>query len=236
MENKIYIANLGKYNEGELVGGWISLPFTDDELEELFVKIKLGAFVDGEYVHGLEENGSYYEEYAIHDCDFSIDYKVGEYENIHTLNSNFEALDSMNEEEINLSLAVIECGYADDLEEAIQQVNDGKYSLVSNSFSNLFEQMVGLGLISTETIGYCFDKESLAHDWGSNYDDEELEDIGGIDTLIEEVEEMINSKENPEDMLKLIDYYSGYLDWEDLELTVTNQYEILDSVDVYALV
>ncbi|NFO86654.1 antirestriction protein ArdA [Clostridium botulinum] len=26
----IFVTNLGKYNEGELVGKWLSLPFTDD--------------------------------------------------------------------------------------------------------------------------------------------------------------------------------------------------------------
>lgn len=28
----IYLTNLGKYNEGELVGEWVELPVSDEEL------------------------------------------------------------------------------------------------------------------------------------------------------------------------------------------------------------
>ena len=31
---RIYLTNLGKYNEGELIGEWLDLPCTDEELEE----------------------------------------------------------------------------------------------------------------------------------------------------------------------------------------------------------
>ena len=31
----VWIGNLGKYNEGELVGEWLSLPVTDKELENM---------------------------------------------------------------------------------------------------------------------------------------------------------------------------------------------------------
>lgn len=47
---KIYIANLGKYNEGELVGKWVELPCED--LDEVLKEIEV---VDG----------TAYEEYAI---------------------------------------------------------------------------------------------------------------------------------------------------------------------------
>lgn len=39
---KIYIANLGKYNEGELVGKWVELPCED--LDEVLKEIEV---VDG---------------------------------------------------------------------------------------------------------------------------------------------------------------------------------------------
>ena len=47
---KIYIANLGKYNEGELVGEWLTLPTTDEELQELYVSIKAAHY---------DENGNF---------------------------------------------------------------------------------------------------------------------------------------------------------------------------------
>ena len=34
-----YITNLGKYNEGELVGKWISLPISEEELEQVLQEI-----------------------------------------------------------------------------------------------------------------------------------------------------------------------------------------------------
>ena len=55
----VYIANLGKYNEGYLVGAWFTFPIDEEDVKE---KI------------GLNEQ---YEEYAIHDTDnFPIDIGV----------------------------------------------------------------------------------------------------------------------------------------------------------------
>ena len=48
---QVYIANLGKYNEGKLVGGWFSFPLDEEVIAE---RIGLNAE---------------YEEYAIHDTD-----------------------------------------------------------------------------------------------------------------------------------------------------------------------
>lgn len=33
---KIYLTNLGKYNEGQLVGEWVELPVSQEELKEVF--------------------------------------------------------------------------------------------------------------------------------------------------------------------------------------------------------
>lgn len=35
----IFITNLGKYNEGELIGEWATLPISKEELQELFERI-----------------------------------------------------------------------------------------------------------------------------------------------------------------------------------------------------
>ena len=36
MMMNIYLTNLGKYNEGELVGEWVQLPISNEELQEVF--------------------------------------------------------------------------------------------------------------------------------------------------------------------------------------------------------
>ena len=51
---QVYIANLGKYNEGELVGAWFTFPIDFEEVKE---KI------------GLNDE---YEEYAIHDYEYPL--------------------------------------------------------------------------------------------------------------------------------------------------------------------
>lgn len=119
MENiKIYVANLGKYNEGYLVGEWISLPATEEELEELFVRIKVGHYnEEGEYVPYYMENGIIYEEVAIHDYETEISgLTIDEYDSISRLNELAEELEDRDLEEIE---AIIEAtGYS--LDEALE--------------------------------------------------------------------------------------------------------------------
>ena len=35
-----YITNLGKYNEGELVGEWVKFPTTSEDLKKVFERIE----------------------------------------------------------------------------------------------------------------------------------------------------------------------------------------------------
>ena len=37
----VYITNLGKYNEGYLIGKWLKLPATDEEVEKVLKEIGL---------------------------------------------------------------------------------------------------------------------------------------------------------------------------------------------------
>ena len=69
----VYIANLGKYNEGYLVGAWFTFPIDEEDVKE---KI------------GLNEQ---YEEYAIHDTD-NFPIAIGEYVSIEELNRKAELL------------------------------------------------------------------------------------------------------------------------------------------------
>lgn len=36
---KIFLTNLGKYNEGELIGEWVELPASQEELKKVFERI-----------------------------------------------------------------------------------------------------------------------------------------------------------------------------------------------------
>ena len=65
-EMRIYIANLGKYNEGELVGAWFTPPVDFEEVKERI---------------GLNDE---YEEYAIH--DYELPFEIDEYTPIEEVN------------------------------------------------------------------------------------------------------------------------------------------------------
>ena len=75
---QVYIANLGKYNEGYLVGAWFSFPIDEEDVKE---KI------------GLNDQ---YEEYAIHDTD-NFPMEIGEYVSISELNQMYEMMEDLPE-------------------------------------------------------------------------------------------------------------------------------------------
>lgn len=115
---KIYLTNLGKYNEGELIGEWVDLPATDDELEE--VKNRIGISDEP------DENGIYYEEYFITDYENDYGYKVDEYEDLDILNQIAEQLEDLDEEQKDAVHAYTEC-VDDDIDRAVETVTNGDY-------------------------------------------------------------------------------------------------------------
>ena len=84
MDFKIFVSNLGKYNEGEMVGEWINLPATEGEMEELLDRI------------GINEE---YEEIFIPDYENEFGYIVNEYDNLDELNEIAYKLDNLTTDE-----------------------------------------------------------------------------------------------------------------------------------------
>lgn len=102
-EMKAYITNLGKYNEGCLVGKWIDFPIDEDDFTSELESI------------GVKEN-TMYEEWFITDYDcalFDMYDAFGEYPSIDDINEVAEALED-HEDELSALLEV--CSYADALE------------------------------------------------------------------------------------------------------------------------
>lgn len=94
MEFKGYITNLGKYNEGILIGKYISFPIDEDELQEVLKEIGCCYYdEDGEYIN------TGYEEFFFTDWECSFDHDFGEYENIERLNELAENLEDWENEE-----------------------------------------------------------------------------------------------------------------------------------------
>lgn len=129
---KIFLTNLGKYNEGELVGEWVELPVSHEELQKVFERI------------GINEE---YEEYFITDYECDL-YEVGEYENIDKLNDIAERIKELDEEGSKVVKALIQkLGYT--LDEAIDKVNSGDYMIYNDC-----ENMTDVAYQVVEECGY----------------------------------------------------------------------------------
>ena len=99
-----FITNLGKYNEGELVGEWVKFPTTAEELKEVFKRIGIGQ---------KDDFGQPCEEWFITDYDCYVDglySKLGEYENLDELNYLASKLDEMSDSEYAQFQAGMEMG------------------------------------------------------------------------------------------------------------------------------
>lgn len=134
METTIFITNLGKYNEGELIGEQVTLPICENELREVFTRI------------GINEE---YEEYFISDyeCEFM---EIGEYDNIQDLNDIVEQFENLGEYDKNKVVGMIEAGFYDDVLEAIDNIDN--YVLYNDINT---EQELG------ENIFYEFDEHNV---------------------------------------------------------------------------
>lgn len=150
---KIYLTNLGKYNEGELVGEWVELPASQEELEKVFERI------------GINEE---YEEYFITDYECDL-YEVGEYENIDKLNDIAERIKELDEGSKVVKALIQKLDYS--LDEAIDKVNSGDYMIYNGC-----ENMTDVAYQVVEECGYLenvpdnvaryFDYESFGMELG----------------------------------------------------------------------
>ena len=99
-----FITNLGKYNEGELVGEWVKFPTTAEELKAALDSIGIGQKDDFGYA---------YEEWFITDYDCYVDGlydKLGEYVNLDELNYLASKLDEMSQGEYEQFQAAMSVG------------------------------------------------------------------------------------------------------------------------------
>lgn len=149
---RIYLTNLGKYNEGELVGKWVDLPTVngfDEHLKEI----------------GINE---VYEEWFITDYETDIDgLKIGEYDNIEELDELAETLEDLQDYDREVIEALISEGY--DLEDALEKKDDCMVYYNCNDMTDVAEQYAEeVGLLDSipENLRYYFDFEAYGRDMG----------------------------------------------------------------------
>lgn len=195
---EIYVANLGKYNEGFLVGKWLTLPCTEEEKQELFVEIGLGRYVDGIYRHGVEKDGVFYEEYAIHDVDIPVEYdgmlEINEYDSIDSASEKVEKLEELEDYELELVGALMRNNGVD-IDEAID-LADGNCSYlyldkftacsdeVNMAYTFIEEAYGDISNLPREILERHFDVEHFGRELGwdlecliEDYEEDEKEQI-----------------------------------------------------------
>ncbi|MCI9976481.1 antirestriction protein ArdA [Clostridioides difficile] len=95
----IYIANLGKYNEGKLIGEWVRLPISEEEFKKVLNRIDIN-----------EE----YEEYFITDSESAMKgLEIEGYSNIKQLNQLAEKIEELGIAEFGQLEALLEGDYID---------------------------------------------------------------------------------------------------------------------------
>jgi antirestriction protein len=144
---KIWFANLAKYNEGELVGEWLSLPMSEDDLREKMAKI-------------LGED----EEYFLADWECEITGIVNEYCSPLKLNEIAEELESLSDSDLKRVRYLSEdYGYA--IEKALCYYED-VLIYEEMSMTDLAEQMLDEGVFGQipDSIRSYIDCEAIARD------------------------------------------------------------------------
>ena len=113
---KIFITNLGMYNEGYLVGKWVKLPVSEDKLDEVLEAI------------GINE---YYEEFFISDFENErirgLSEVVSEYSSVQALNELAQRLEELSDDEADKLGAVLEyeaCRSVSDVLELLDELDN----------------------------------------------------------------------------------------------------------------
>lgn len=116
---KVWISNLGKYNEGFLVGKWLELPCDDIEAELKSIGVS----------NEPDANGNYYEEYHI--CDYETNVQgltVDRYDSLTELNELAERLAEIeNNNDLDCFSAILEAYGLGRFKEALEIYNRGNY-------------------------------------------------------------------------------------------------------------
>jgi len=150
MEIRIFITNLAKYNEGYLVGKWIDLPLSEDEL---WSEVK--AILGDDEEHFIS--------------DYEAPFTIEEYDSLTDLNALAEELSRMDEEDVAKALFLVnEQGYT--FKDAISKVDDVDF-YPKMTLKDLAEQFVDEGLFGEipEKIEGYIDYDAIARDLGFDY-------------------------------------------------------------------
>lgn len=167
---RIFLTNLGKYNEGELVGEWVELPVTDD-------------FRAAKEAIGIN---SQYEEWFITDYETNIPgLTIGEYDNIEKLNELASEMDDMSEDQLIIMSVRMENG--ESFDEALEHSEDGQVYYDCYTDQDFGYAMVelfgGIEYMDKEILEMYFDYDAFGRDERINQSVDTLD--GGIMVVLD---------------------------------------------------
>ena len=157
---KVYLTDLKAYNDGALVGKWIELPMSEENLNQELKEV----LEQGEKA----VNGDNHEEYFITDYeweDISM-FEVGEYSNLTKLNQDVEQLEELDKEQLRAVNFLLEEQLAKDITEAISKVDDViiyEDQSMSDVAYNLIEECYNIKDIPSIISNYI-DYEAIGND------------------------------------------------------------------------
>lgn len=158
----IYVANLAEYNNGNLVGSWISLPIEKSDFKDFLKTI------------GNPE------EYAIHDFDNNLGLdglEIGEYESIDKLNALAERLENIDPCDADVINALYEA--LEDFESALECFESEDYTYYANmTMEEVAQEYIEECYDIPEGLENYIDYKALARDM--RYDDYYETDYGVI--------------------------------------------------------
>lgn len=147
MDMQVYITNLGKYNEGELVGAWFQPPISLEEVKE-----KIGL-------------NSQYEEYAIH--DYELPFEINEYTSISEINRLCSLVSEIEGTPIFKEIKEIQNMWFSNLEDLINHKDDIFYYPDCDSMEDVaayyIEETGQLGEVPSNLRNYI-DYQALGRD------------------------------------------------------------------------
>lgn len=115
---EVYLTDLQAYNEGHLVGRWVKLPISENELAQTILEV----LREGEVVCGSPNHEEYFlTDWEWRDHEFM---DIGEYTDIYALNESLSDLEFKSDYELKVISFLLSEGIASSISEAIDKADD----------------------------------------------------------------------------------------------------------------
>lgn len=155
VELKGYLTNLKKYNEGKLIGEWVTFPINEDELEDILNRLGINNECEEYFFTGYE-------------CDVSgVCDGLEEHSSVEELNELAEALEDVDDEDL-LAAALELGGYS--VMDIVENIDD--YSLrkdILNDYDLGYDYVVESGITDIpDHIQNYIDYEAFGSDLRMN--------------------------------------------------------------------